>query len=367
VAWLPHNEVGASPAQLFHVREGTYKGQLLIAENTYGGIQRLFVEKVDGEYQGSVFRFTGGLEVGPQTIKRGPDGALYVGGLGPGTDGNWGWRRTKFGLQKLVPKGEELDYFEILAVRSRNNGMEMEFTIPAGPSAEDGSRYLVKRWRYEQTANYGGPKLDVADVTIRSITMSEDRKKAFLELEGLREGHVIYFKLNGVMSQSGKELWDNETWYNLNTISQSEAFAVNGCTDPAYLEYDPEAAVDDGSCQTAAKMGCMDSNYLEFDSLAEVADNSMCETLNAGANAPVLHSHIPVRMDPSGAIFLASPFSGPVTVSVRDAGGRFIIFREFHVPHGKEIRVDGHDLDAGILFITIEQERNRIVQRIIVY
>lgn len=48
-----------------------------------------------------------------------------------------------------------------------------------------------------------------------------------------------------------------------------------GCTDPAYVEYDPYADTDDGSCTTLAVYGCLYSAAENFDSLANV-DNGSC-------------------------------------------------------------------------------------------
>ena len=57
---------------------------MLIGDVTYGGLQRAYLEKVHGEYQGAVFRHTQGLEAGITRTTIGPDGAIYVGGLGAG-------------------------------------------------------------------------------------------------------------------------------------------------------------------------------------------------------------------------------------------------------------------------------------------
>ena len=51
-----------------------------------------------------------------------------------------------------------------------------------------------------------------------------------------------------------------------------------GCTLPEYLEYSPEATVNDGSCSTILPLGCTDPAFLEFDPLAGV-DNGTCQTL----------------------------------------------------------------------------------------
>ena len=51
-----------------------------------------------------------------------------------------------------------------------------------------------------------------------------------------------------------------------------------GCMDDMYLEYNPNATVDDGSCATIAVYGCTDSAYLEYDANANVDDGS-CSTM----------------------------------------------------------------------------------------
>jgi hypothetical protein len=85
------------------------------------------------EYQGAVFPFTGGLEAGMHRLKIRSNGDIFVGGLGNGEQTNKGWRGTRFGLQKIsaIP-GDTA--FDMLAVRSRRNGMEIEFTRPVGAS-----------------------------------------------------------------------------------------------------------------------------------------------------------------------------------------------------------------------------------------
>ena len=89
--WLPHNEIANSPSQPMLIPSGPFAGQMWIADVTYGGIQRAFLEKVEGEYQGAYFRMTQGLESGLTHMLLEDDGSIIVGGLGAG--GNWGQDR----------------------------------------------------------------------------------------------------------------------------------------------------------------------------------------------------------------------------------------------------------------------------------
>ena len=44
---------------------------------------------------------------------------------------------------------------------------------------------------------------------------------------------------------------------------------IYGCTTPAYLEYNPLATIDDGSCMTLATYGCTDSTQFNYDPNAD--------------------------------------------------------------------------------------------------
>lgn len=60
VLWLPQNEIGNSPSTPLYLTKGRFAGQMLIGDVTYGGLQRAYLEKVKGQYQGAVFRYTQG-------------------------------------------------------------------------------------------------------------------------------------------------------------------------------------------------------------------------------------------------------------------------------------------------------------------
>jgi len=49
---------------------------------------------------------------------------------------------------------------------------------------------------------------------------------------------------------------------------------VNGCTDPLYVEYDPFANVDDGSCAVLVVLGCTNFNSSNYDPLANTDDGT---------------------------------------------------------------------------------------------
>ncbi len=218
VLWLPQNEIGNSPSTPLQLTDGPFAGQMLFGDVTYGGVQRGFLEKVGGEYQGAVFRLTQGLEAGVTRISVGPDGALYAGGLGAG--GNWGQEgKLAFGLQKLSPNGANA--FDIRAMRAVPGGFALEYTQPLSTqTATDlAKHYKIKQWRYAPTADYGGPKIGEETLTAQSATLSADRKTVTLAVPGLKADRVVHIRSPRPFSSStGESLWSTEAWYTLNRL-----------------------------------------------------------------------------------------------------------------------------------------------------
>jgi hypothetical protein len=219
VLWLPQNEIANSPSTPIMLDSGPYAGQMLFGDVTYGGLQRGFLEKVNGQYQGAVFRLTQGLEMGVLRLSKGPDGALYVGGLGAG--GNWGQEgKLTYGLQKLAPNNASV--FDIKSMKAIAGGFEMEYTQPVSDAtaAQLAGRYRAKQWRYQPTPEYGGPKLDEETLPVTSATLSADRLKVTLKLSNLKPGRVVHLRSpRPFTSSSGSSLWSTEAWYTLNSLA----------------------------------------------------------------------------------------------------------------------------------------------------
>ncbi len=216
--WLPQDEIGNSPSEPLLMTEGIYAGQMIFGEVTHGGINRAFLEKVDGAYQGCVFRFCQGLEAGVQRILRGPDGALYVGGVG--MTGGWSHKGRQFGLQKLV--FNQKVPFEMLSIRATADGFDIEFTKPLSHETKMTDIPLsLSQWYYQPTAAYGGPKLDKHMVSIKHMKLSEDGRTLSVATENRKLGYVIYFSFDPTFeSADGERLWSGESWYTLNAVPE---------------------------------------------------------------------------------------------------------------------------------------------------
>ncbi|WP_253182032.1 family 16 glycoside hydrolase [Cellulosimicrobium cellulans] len=223
VLWLPHNEISNSPSNPVVLTEGVFAGQMAIGDVTYGGLQRAFLEEVGGVEQGAVFRMTQGLESGVSRTSVGPDGAIYVGGIG--WSGNWGQAgKLSYGLQKLTYDGNHA--FDMLEMRAVDGGFEIEYTQPLSEeTAQDlASKYTASQWRYVATPQYGGPKVDEEDLEVTAATVSEDRTTVTLQIDGLEPGRVVnVHSPRPFASETGQELWSTEAWYTLTRLPDGTA------------------------------------------------------------------------------------------------------------------------------------------------
>ena len=135
----------------------------------------------------------------------------------------------------------------MLAVRAKTNGLEIEFTAPieAG-SGQDPEEYQIQQWYYLPTENYGGPKMDLETLDIKSIHISDDRKQVFLELPGIKAGHMVYVRIHRPFrSDQQQSLWTTEAWYNMNQIPEGQPGFVNPVSPPQHNKLSA-AEVDSG-------------------------------------------------------------------------------------------------------------------------
>lgn len=214
LVWLPHVEISNSPSQPTTLNLGPYKDQLIFGDVTHGGIKRVFIDEVDGVKQGAAFRFIQGLDAGINRTVWGPDGNLYAGGIGSG--GNWRHEGKEwYALHRF--NYNEKSTFEMLAIRAKANGMEIEFTEPiSAPENISIDNFNMAQYYYEATAQYGGPKKGVETITIDAVKVSKDRKKVLIETKELKDRKVVYIHIKKPFkSDSSKKLWSTETWYTM--------------------------------------------------------------------------------------------------------------------------------------------------------
>jgi len=61
--------------------------------------------------------------------------------------------------------------------------------------------------------------MDLTDMKASSMKLSDDGKRLYVEIPGLRKENVVYFRLPiNLKSASGQPLWTSEAGYTLNAI-----------------------------------------------------------------------------------------------------------------------------------------------------
>lgn len=81
---------------------------------------------------------------------------------------------------------------------------------------------------------------------------------------------------------------------------------ILGCTDPAAINYNPQATINDGSCIYNLQIGCTDQNACNYNDLAIIDDGS-CEYITcAGCTDPDATNYDPTATIDDGSCFYTS-------------------------------------------------------------
>ncbi len=193
---------------------GPFTKQLFVADQTNSTVMRVFLEKINGKYQGACFPFRKGFGSGNVPIRFAPDGSLIVGG----TNRGWGSRGNKpFAVERLAWTGKVP--FDIHEMHAKPDGFELTFTQPLDSvAAADPKSYQMETYCYVYRADYGSPVVDKTKPTIDKVVVGPDNKTVRLYLSKLEEGHIHELHANGVRSISGLPLLHPEAYYTLNYL-----------------------------------------------------------------------------------------------------------------------------------------------------
>ena len=189
----------------------------MIAEFTDAKISRVFLEKVNGEYQGAAFPFLKGFASGIVRLLFAKDGSLMVGMTSRG----WSSLGTKaYGLQRVRWNGS--NPFAIREMRAVPDGFELVFTEPLDPkTALDPDSYTMKSYTYFYSSAYGSEEIDVEALKITRVEGGVDAHKVHLIVEGLRPLYVHELHADGVVSKNGARLEYADAYYTLNQIPKA--------------------------------------------------------------------------------------------------------------------------------------------------
>ncbi|MFM1770776.1 MAG: hypothetical protein RJA22_3305, partial [Verrucomicrobiota bacterium] len=216
--WLPYGRMGRSGTDLAVCpaggRFGPFDGQLFVAEFTDAKVSRVFLERVEGEYQGAAFPFLGGFAAGLVRLQFAPDGSLLAGMTSRG----WTSLGTKsYGLQRVRWTG--VMPFAMREMRARTDGFELVFTRPVDArTAGAPESYTMSSHTYLYSGAYGSEEIGTQPVRVLGATVGRDGRSVRLRLAGLRPWHVHALRAAGVRAADGAALDYPDAYYTLNRI-----------------------------------------------------------------------------------------------------------------------------------------------------
>jgi glucose/arabinose dehydrogenase len=215
--WLPYKKVGQSPTDILLDESGgtfgPFAGQFFIGEFTQAGMNRVFLEKVDGQYQGACFGFRLGFASAVLRMAQGGDGSVFVGLT------NRGWSSlgtASYGLQRLVWTGKVP--FEIREMRAMPDGFELTFTKPLDPETAMPEALALSSYTYLYHSTYGSDEIQRRELEITGASLSDDGLRLRIVADGLRPLFVHELTAPGLRSIDGEPLLHPDAYYTLNRI-----------------------------------------------------------------------------------------------------------------------------------------------------
>lgn len=220
--WFPHTILGISTSDILYDttggKFGPFEGQMFVGDQGHSKVMRVFMEKVNGVYQGASFNFVEGFSSGILRMIWGSENSMFVGMTSRG----WGSTgKELFGLQRLVWNGKMP--FEIKTIKAQDDGFILEFTKPVRKVlAEKTSSYEMTSFNYKYQNIYGSPIIDQQKGLVRNVEVSEDGLSAKLTIDGMRLGYIHQIKIPDLKAQSGERLLHDTGYYTLNEVPGGE-------------------------------------------------------------------------------------------------------------------------------------------------
>ncbi|MBO9573404.1 MAG: hypothetical protein J7497_14535, partial [Chitinophagaceae bacterium] len=225
--YLPHGILGVSSSEIVTIPKGQFgpfEGQVLVGDQGQSKISRIYLEKVNGEYQGVAWDFAAGFRSGVLRMSWTPDGYLFVG------ETNRGWGSAgdaNQGVQKLNWTGKVP--FEMLKVNAMPDGFEIEFTKPVNKKiAEDIANYQVERFTYKYHPVYGSPVMNQGNCPVKGIKISDDGKRVRLIVDSLQKTYIHVLRLDSIRSATEDlSLLHPVAYYTLHNIPEGKKLAMS--------------------------------------------------------------------------------------------------------------------------------------------
>lgn len=215
--WFPYPQMGKSQTDILTDESGgkfgPFSGQTFVGDLSSAQIMRVYMEKIDGKYQGAVFPFRKGFVPPVLRFVWGKGGTMLVGGSSRG----WGGGKKPYGLARLDWTGETP--FEIHEMRARPDGFELTFTKPIDPqTASDVASYRFHLWTHLYHSGYGDKRHEEQDVKVVKATVGKDNKSVVLKLSEMKPYFIYGLTAPGVRSADELPLLHDTAYYTLNSV-----------------------------------------------------------------------------------------------------------------------------------------------------
>ena len=211
ICWLPMRWDNSSGGQVYVTsdRWGPWKGAPLFLSYGKCLLYGVLWDDVQGTIQASMVPFNLKFQSGVMRARFSErDGQLYACGLK-------GWQNAatrEGGFYRVRYTGQPVRM--PVKAHATQTGIEVDFSTALDPtSATDVGNFAVELWNYRYSGNYGSPEVSVKtpatekhdNLEVKSVKLSSDKHKLFIEVEGLQPADQFGIKYN-VKAADGTEL-----------------------------------------------------------------------------------------------------------------------------------------------------------------
>ena len=301
--WFPHTILGISTSDIVPDttggKFGPFEGQLFVGDQGHSKIARVYLEKVQGVYQGAAIAFREGFASGVLRMAWDPEGGMIVGQT------SRGWAATggkPYALQRLVWTGKIP--FEMHKVRIMPDGFLITLTQPIDEaSAGNAASYSVESFTYKYHSTYGSEPINIATHTERAAVVSENGREVRLVLDGFREGYIYSVTAKGLRSKDGLPLLHPTAFYTVNRAPEGASLLTEG-GENAVQPVDNNEQVSEDETTVALSVGTLPNLQFSTTEFTVPAGSNVTFTFNNDDD--MLHNLVVVESDAADEVALAA-------------------------------------------------------------
>jgi len=216
--WFPHTILGISTSDILYDtttgKFGPFAGQMFVGDQGHSKIMRVFMEKVNGVYQGAAFPFVEGFSSGILRMIWGSDNSMFVGMT------SRGWASTgkkAYGLQRLAWNGKTP--FEIKTMKALDDGFLLEFTKAVNTDmVKNLATFQITSFNYKYHNTYGSPIIDQQKAIVHKAEIMDEGFSVRLTIHGMRLGFIHQIRIPDLKAETGEKLLHNTGYYTLNEV-----------------------------------------------------------------------------------------------------------------------------------------------------